>query len=298
MSESVPNYSLNYLASSNERLTQRSSRRQTAMRPASAELGVKPHNFRSSRMHKLFWLAIIAVAIALNTMQSNLEFAFGFTTPWFLIGLVLSPIWWLATKRGRKDPWKWYDWMNAAAYIMVLLFLLRFAIHSYMGSMSVHAAEPVGAEGRTALHQKIDQAIISLGSSDSTRRQNAANFLLSAPPVFRSNMESAYEREAAAIAKSLPQQIDAYTTLQSLFVASDATYAGYTVHLDAQDISADGKNEITKDLRNQAVTQICSDGGTALLSMLFGKDVVRTYSHPNGEMFFKTRVSWADCQKR
>jgi len=249
-------------------------------------------------MNKLFWLAIIAAAIALNAMQSNLEFAFGFTIPWFLIGLVLSPILWLSTKRGRKDPWNWYDWMNAAAYIMVLLFLLRFAIHAYMGSMSANAAEPEGTDGRTALHQKIDEAIISLGSSDASRRQSAAKFLLSAPPVFRSNMEAAYQKEAAEIAKSLPQQIDAYTTMQSLFVASDATYAGYIVHLDAQDISAESAKEISESLRDQSVTLICSDGGTVLLSMLFGKDVVRAYSYPNGEMFLKTRVSWSDCQKR
>ena len=249
-------------------------------------------------MHKAFWLAIIVGAITLNAIQSNLEFAFGFTIPWFLIGIVLSPIWWLATKKGRKEPWHWYEWLNAAAYIMVILFLLRFVIHSYMGSMSVRVTEPAGANGRTALHQKIDEAIIALGSSDSSRRQNAASFLLSAPPIFRSNMESAYEKETAAIAKSLPQQIDGYTTLQSLFLTSDTTYSGYIVHLKSQDISAESVKEISETLRKQAVTQICSEGGTVLLSMLFGKDVVRSYSYPNGEMFFKTRISWVDCQKR
>jgi hypothetical protein len=264
---------------------------------AAAEAYVRRRILKSKRMNKVFWLVLIAGAVALNAMQSNLEFAIGFTLPWFLLGLILSPLWWLATKKSRKDPWQWFDWLNAAAYIMVILFLLRFAVHSYMGSSVANAAEPSGANARTELHKKIDEAIVSLASPDYSRRQQAANFLLSAPPVFRSNMENAYMNEAEGIAKSLPQQIDGYTTLQSLFVSSDATYVGYTIHFNKEDVSPEDKKDISDTLREQTVMQICRDGGTVLLSMLFGKDVVRSYSYENGEMFFKTRVSWNDCQK-
>jgi len=207
---------------------------QTLVAPVGSWQALGTVSLGENQMNKVFWLVIIAGAVALNAMQSNLEYALGFTLPWFVLGLVLSPIWWLATKKGRNEPWKWYDWLNAAAYVMVILFLLRFAIHSYVGSMTANAAD-LGE--RSELHERIDQAILSLGSSDSGLRQQAADFLLAAPPVFRSNMEDAYMKEAAGVAKSLPQQIDEYTTFQSLFVSADATYVGYTVHFNKNDLS-------------------------------------------------------------
>jgi hypothetical protein len=251
---------------------------------------------KSKRMHRFFWLVIITGAVALNATHSNLEFAVGFTIPWFLLGLILSPIGWLATKKGRKDPWQWFHWLNAAAYIMFILFVLRYAIHSYVGSVDTNAAESVDVVERTALHEKVEQAIVSLGSPDSTSREEAATFLLTAPPVFRRNIEAIYKNEVDATAESLPKQIDEYTTLQSVFVTADATHISYRVHFDDHALSSDEQKDLSDSLRDQAVLQTCGDGGTVLLSMLFGKDVVRTYSYSDGQMFFQTRVSWGDCQ--
>lgn len=104
-------------------------------------------------------------------------------------------------------------------------------------------------------------------------------------------------KEAAGVAKSLPQQIDEYTTFQTFFVSEDATYVGYTVHFNKNDLSVADSANISNTLSEQAVVQICREGGTVLLSMLFGKDFVRAYSYSSGEPFFKIRVSWEDCQE-
>ena len=61
----------------------------------------------------------------MKAIQSNLEFALGYILVAFVLGIALSPIWWLATKKSRNEPWKWHDWLNTAAYAMVILFLLR-----------------------------------------------------------------------------------------------------------------------------------------------------------------------------
>lgn len=86
-------------------------------------------------MEKLIWLMILIGAVALNAVSTNPSFAAGTTVPWFLLGVLLSPIWWLVTKSWRKKPWKWFDWLNVAAYIMILLLVARAVIHSSMQSL-------------------------------------------------------------------------------------------------------------------------------------------------------------------
>jgi hypothetical protein len=47
--------------------------------------------------------------------------------------MVLSPIWWGITKKMRSaTPWQWYDWLNAGAYIMIGLQILRIVVRSVM----------------------------------------------------------------------------------------------------------------------------------------------------------------------
>ncbi len=62
----------------------------------------------------------------------TLGFAVGSTLPWFLAGVILSPMWWLITKTWRRTAWKWFDWLNAATYMMMFLFLLKFTVDFYM----------------------------------------------------------------------------------------------------------------------------------------------------------------------
>jgi hypothetical protein len=81
----------------------------------------------------------------------------------------------------------------------------------------------------------------------------------------------------------------------SVLVTKDTTLFVYTVHLDKETLPPDTAIGIKSALRDQGISQICRTPGTVLLSMLFGKDVLRSYKYENGELFFKVRVTWADC---
>jgi hypothetical protein len=84
-------------------------------------------------MNKFVWILIVVGSIALHAMQFNLSYSIGFILPWFILGVVMSPIYWFATKSRRTVPWQWFDWLNTGAVIMVSLFILRVAFHFYMG---------------------------------------------------------------------------------------------------------------------------------------------------------------------
>jgi hypothetical protein len=91
----------------------------------------------SIKMTKFLWALVIVAAVVVQATQTNIMFALGATAPWFIAGLVFSPIWWGVTKRNRRAPWQWFDWLNAGAYIMLVLFVLRIAINAYMRSKGV-----------------------------------------------------------------------------------------------------------------------------------------------------------------
>lgn len=90
------------------------------------------------QLKQVLWLVIVSGAVALKTMQTNLEYALGYILSAFVFGVALSPIWWFATKKTRNEPWKWYDWLNTAAYAMVILFfifrLTHFSMREFVAS--------------------------------------------------------------------------------------------------------------------------------------------------------------------
>ncbi|MBT4969838.1 MAG: hypothetical protein HOG71_00335 [Bacteroidetes bacterium] len=88
-------------------------------------------------MNKLIWISIFFVAVIVQAMQSNFMFAFGKTIPWFIAGLVFSPIWWGVTRKNRKVSWQWFDWLNAGSYMMLILFVLNLIVKAYMTSQGV-----------------------------------------------------------------------------------------------------------------------------------------------------------------
>jgi hypothetical protein len=94
-------------------------------------------NAKGVSMKQFIWVGVLLVAIAVNAMQTNFEYALGYTLPWFIIGLVLTPIWWGITKKVRQSPWRWFDWLNAGSYIMLILFILRMIVHAYMASQRI-----------------------------------------------------------------------------------------------------------------------------------------------------------------
>ena len=54
-------------------------------------------------MTKFIWVGIFFVAVIINALQSNFTYALGFTIPWFIIGMVFSPIWWGVTKKIEQN---------------------------------------------------------------------------------------------------------------------------------------------------------------------------------------------------
>ena len=103
-------------------------------------------------MNKFVWILIVVGSIALHAMQFNLSYSIGFILPWFILGIVLSPIYWVATKSKRTAPWQWFDWLNTGAVIMVCLFILIIALHSYMSSIDPNAqGSPTSSDVKVSL---------------------------------------------------------------------------------------------------------------------------------------------------
>jgi hypothetical protein len=84
-------------------------------------------------MNKFIWLIICIVAVVIQATSTNFAYAFGGIAVWFIVGMVLSPIWWVITKKRRSaTPWQWFDWLNAGAYIMIGLQILSIVVRSAM----------------------------------------------------------------------------------------------------------------------------------------------------------------------
>lgn len=81
-----------------------------------------------SNMNKFIWLLVFFVTVVIQATNSDFLFALGYSIPWFVAGMVLSPIWWGVTKKGRIAPWQWFDWLNAGAYITVGLLILSVIV--------------------------------------------------------------------------------------------------------------------------------------------------------------------------
>ena len=90
-------------------------------------------------MNRFIWLILFFIVIAINsegTFQDTRYLAAGLgrSLPLFVLGLVLSPIWWGITKKNREKSWKWFDWLNIASYIMIVAYILSFIVKIYMTS--------------------------------------------------------------------------------------------------------------------------------------------------------------------
>jgi hypothetical protein len=83
-------------------------------------------------VNRFIWLIALVALIGFQTRDHDLGFAIGWTLPWFLIGLALSPVVWFFTRRKRIDPWRWYDWANAGAVMMVVVMVLGLVLRGYM----------------------------------------------------------------------------------------------------------------------------------------------------------------------
>jgi hypothetical protein len=92
---------------------------------------------RSVKMNKFIWLIVFFVAVIVQATQSNFMFALGSSIPWFIAGMVFSPIWWGVTKKKRNSSWQWFDWLNAGAYIMIILLVLSVVVKAYISSQGV-----------------------------------------------------------------------------------------------------------------------------------------------------------------
>ena len=186
-------------------------------------------------------------------------------------------------------------WSRKAANILLVSSIAQFTATT-SGELHYVTENRSNTNERSELHTRIEEAIVSLASADDARRQRAVAFLLSTPPVFRQTIDRAYRKEAEAIAKSLPQQIDAYTTADALVITDDTTLFLYTVDFGDHAISTASLNELIETSHDMTVRQHCTEGDYVLLNMLFGRDLVRKYQDRTGAFLFKTRISWSDCE--
>lgn len=95
----------------------------------------RPKNTVKHGMEKGIWLVILLGAIVINAAGTNIEYALGYTIPWFLTSLVLSPILRLISRIWSKKAWSWFQWLNAAAFLMLVLFLGKYVVHTSMKTL-------------------------------------------------------------------------------------------------------------------------------------------------------------------
>ncbi len=72
-------------------------------------------------LHKSYWLFFFALAVAIRALEHPFADALDFIWRLFLLGLGLAPLWWFATRGKRLRPWAWFQWLNTATLIMLLL---------------------------------------------------------------------------------------------------------------------------------------------------------------------------------
>lgn len=111
-------------------------------------------------------------------------------------------------------------------------------------------------------------------------------------------MHKSLKEEARVIANSLPQQIDEYTTLETIFVTEDYTILRYTVHLEPGTLDEESKQEINGYLHRQSLMNSCRSpgSGSVSLSLLFGKSVYLDYRYATGAPLYTFSISWEDCE--
>lgn len=92
-------------------------------------------------MKQFIWAGIFFITVIAQAMQTNFMSALGSTIPWFIVGLVLSPIWWgvtkiwwALTKNDKQSPWQWFNWLNAGSYVMLILLVLSLIVKEYVSS--------------------------------------------------------------------------------------------------------------------------------------------------------------------
>ncbi|WP_200376731.1 hypothetical protein [Thiocystis violacea] len=169
----------------------------------------------------------------------------------------------------------------------------HFAVPSAFLFISLLITTASNAEN---LHGQITNAILGLASENASTKNESIRFLLAAPPEFRENMDAQYRAEAKNLAESLPQKIDAYTTAQGVLVTASETQMTYTIHYNEGSFSEKEVQDFSHYLTAQANKQVCGTPGSTLLSLLYGKDLVRNYYYQTGEPFLAVRVTWDDCR--
>lgn len=79
-------------------------------------------------MKKYIWLIILVLIIWFRSTEANSGFAVGIVFGQFLIGLTSALIWWLFTRNNLSSNWLWFNWLNFAAYVVAIIFMMHLAI--------------------------------------------------------------------------------------------------------------------------------------------------------------------------
>ena len=183
--------------------------------------------FKGAKLNKLIWLLLFVVTVVIQATHSDFQFALGYSIPWFVVGMVLSPIWWSITKKGRIAPWRWFDWLNAGAYITVCLLILSVFVNSWVRT------QVAGGLAVERLQREETARIAAVNSSrvaDETRRAAEERARIAEYQALVEQARVAEERAGIAEEQALAQQAR----------AAEAQAAGYNqarARADAQQLA-------------------------------------------------------------
>ncbi len=138
-------------------------------------------------------------------------------------------------------------------------------------------------------------------SEDIGERSKAADALLKLPSELRETIKQMFELEYEKLVNTLPQKIDANTTLTSVVSTPDNVAFLYSVNLDVSRLKSKKRTKYLDDLESQleqqAINQMCSIPLTAM-TILFGKKIIRLYMFEDGRKLASITVDWKNCENR
>lgn len=78
-------------------------------------------------MKRSVWLMVILLAAAGSAAlapQGQIGQSILLVLAWFLVGLLLTPVWWFAMRSRRTAPWAWHQWLNTGAGLAIWAFVV------------------------------------------------------------------------------------------------------------------------------------------------------------------------------
>lgn len=118
-------------------------------------------------MNKFIWLIIFLVIVISRTAEggfNEISFAdsLGINTGNILIGLGCAFVWWIITRKNLSANWKWFDALNAASYVMAILYILHLTVPKWVEAVSQDRQKSIAANNQVA-YARFDKPVENYG---------------------------------------------------------------------------------------------------------------------------------------